>query len=466
MLEIKEIIRSQLLSNNKRAMGIIGPAGVGKSDLIKELASELNRPIIELRAGYKTPGDLIGVPYAETNVVIDGEIYSVDHKEVENIINEYKLSVLNAAYFYYILTEEEKSIFLNNSASIKNIIKSEQLSIQDAIKYYNYINDNSVSDKEKIKILQQAKKYVVELKRNKTKEEVEKLTAFLKPKWLLQLQNTPNGIFLLEEISNASQEVQGALYEVLLDWAINNVKIPKTVNIIFTGNRSEDAIGIASDLQSTFYTRGTLLKIEKSDVNFEDWKVWAFNKKIHPAIVSYLDVNNNSLLHDPIENSSYCTPRTWAILSNNLYDNEHLYKPDTMKIWERVVRRLILTNIPEEGNFATHYIDGMKLEKPIEYIKKPNKYFRNHEMFMQITYNLAYFLTSTEVFHEEIVSFFDVLANREGLMELPTLISITNSINNEWVKRLQSINLDLGLSLGKIITSKIDEMKKMKNGNF
>lgn len=459
MFEIKEIIRSQLLSKNKKAMGIIGPAGVGKSDLIKELALELDRPIIELRAGYKTPGDLIGVPYAETNVVINGEIYSVDNKEIENIIEEYKLSVLNAAYFHYILTTEEKSTFLKQFHIIKDIIKNEQLSIQDAIKYYNYTKKEEV-------IKEQAQKYLSELKQKQVNYEVEKLTAFLKPKWLLQLQHTPNGIFLLEEISNASQEVQGALYEVLLDWAINNIQIPKTVNIIFTGNRSEDAIGIASDLQSTFYTRGTLLKIEKSDVNFEDWKVWAFNKKIHPAIVSYLDVNNNSLLHDPIENSSYCTPRTWAILSNNLYDNEHLYKPETMEIWERVVRRLILTNIPEESNFATHYIDGMKLEKPLEYIKHPNKYYRNHEMFMQITYNLAYFLTSTEVFHKEIIEFFEVLSNREGLMELPTLISITNSINNEWVKRFQNINLDMGLELGKIISYKIDEMKKMKNGNF
>ena len=92
MKEIKEIIRSQLLSTNKRAMGIIGPAGVGKSDIIKELASELNRPIIELRAGYKTPGDLIGVPYAETDVIINGVIYKLDDS-LKQLMKDLNLSV-------------------------------------------------------------------------------------------------------------------------------------------------------------------------------------------------------------------------------------------------------------------------------------------------------------------------------------------------------------------------------------
>ena len=451
MKEIKEIIRSQLLSTNKRAMGIIGPAGVGKSDIIKELASELNRPIIELRAGYKTPGDLIGVPYAETDVIINGVIYKLDDS-LKQLMKDLNLSAINTVYYSKILDSNEKAYFHENKEYVLELIALHNINIKLAIQLAGVDKIEFSSALEKVKSIA-------------VKEEVENITAFLKPEWLLELQHTPNGIFLLEEISNASQEVQGALYEVLLDWAINNVQIPRTINILFTGNRSEDAIGIASDLQSTFYTRGTLLNIQNSDVNVEDWKEWAIKHSIHPAIISYLDVNNMALLHTPIENSSYCTPRTWAILSNNLYDNEHLYKINS-ELWQKIVNRLILTNIPEEQGFSYYYLEGMKLEKPEEYIKNPSKYFRAHDMFMQITYNLAYHITTLKSVSKDYVNFFNELSNRDGLLEFPVLLTILNTIDKVWYKNLQELDIDIGLDVGRIVTSKLDEIKNMKKANF
>lgn len=373
MKEIKAIIKGNLLSNKKKALGLIGPAGVGKSDIIKELAEELNRPIVELRASYKTPGDLIGVPFAENVIAENGEI-------------------------------------------------------------------------------------------------IDQVTAFLKPKWLRQLQESPNAIFVLEEISNASTDVQGALYEVLLDWAINNVQIPKTVNILFTGNRSEDAIGIAIDLQSTIYTRATIIQLSNEDINFDDWKEWALKNEIHPSILSYIDINRQSLLHPMRENSSYCTPRTWAILSQDLKDNEYLLKTGIEEdkiMWEKVVNRIILSVIPEENQFSYYYLDGMKLEKPEVYIKNPNKYNRDEEMFMQISYNLAYYISKNpnKVSNEWIV-FFQNLADREGLRELPILISILNSIDLKWNKKIQEVNLDLGFKIGDLILDKIKLIKEIQNGSF
>lgn len=369
MKEIKEIIRGNLLSTKKKAMGIIGPAGVGKSDIIKELALELDRPIKELRAGYKTPGDLLGVPYKE-------EIF----------------------------------------------------------------DDNGLI--------------------------VDKVTAFLKPKWVKELQDNPNTIFVLEEISNATPEVQGSLYEILLDWAVNEVKIPETVNILFTGNRAEDAIGIATDLQSTIYTRATILKITPNDVTFEDWKEWALKSNIHLAIISYLELNQRALLHEVIENSSYCTPRTWAILSQNLKDNEYLLKSNE-KLWKRIVTRLVLTAIPEENAFLYHYLDGLKLKPVEEYINNPALYTRDDDMFMQVTYNIAHYICNNpKKVNQKWIKFFDIISNREGLRELPVLISVLNSTNKDWIKNIQVNNIDLGTEIGEAITPHIEEMKKVKSGNF
>lgn len=459
MKEIKEIIRSQLLSTNKKAMGIIGPAGVGKSDIIKELAKELNRPIIELRAGYKTPGDLIGVPYAEEAIVIDGLIYKTD-EETKIVMNMLNLSTINAIYFKKILSEEEKQHFLDNKLRIENLMVKYSLNIKYAIMY-----DKEPLDTNILKVGKE--KFIA--------EEVEKITAFLKPEWLLQLQNTPNGIFLLEEISNASPEVQGALYEVLLDWAINNVKIPKTVNILFTGNRSEDAIGIASDLQSTFYTRGTLLTVEESDVKFESWKEWALLNKIHPAILSYLESTPSALLHKKQENQSYCTPRTWAILSQNLYDNEYLFNKKSedgkkdKELWNKIVKRLILTNIPEETNFASYYIEGMKIKKAIEYINNPDLYQRDDELFMHITYNIAYYVSEIveeKDVNEKLANFFKVLSTREGMREGPILVSLLNTIKKEWYSPLQLLNTEIGCEIGDYVMKITTKAKNTKEGKF
>lgn len=380
MQEIYEIIKSQLLSKNKKAMGIIGPAGVGKSDIIRSLAKELGRPIIEERAGYKTPGDLIGLPYAEK------------------------------------------------------------------IKFEDIVNGEKV-------------------------EKEHNVTAFLQTKWLLELQRNPNAIFVLEEMSNAGPEILGALYEILLDWRINNISIPDTVNILFTGNRSEDAIGIANDLPSTFYTRATVLHIDPlKDVKFENWKAWAIANGIHTSILSYLEANPSALLHDARESASYCTPRSWAILSQNLKDNEHLRETNP-KVWESVIKRIVLTNIPDETMFAEYYINGLKLKPASHYILNPREYQRSDQLFNQISYNISHFIHSQmkQSDMKNLVLFFENITKRDSVLELPILMSILNSYNTSdknWLHELKILDKDAHFNISNLIHLKMKDINSLKSGSF
>ena len=66
----------------------------------------------------------------------------------------------------------------------------------------------------------------------------------------------------------------------------------------------------------------------KSD--YEDWKIWALERKIHPLILRFLDDNPNMLKTDKFDTESniIVTPRSWEMLSNvlktlggNLKDN-------------------------------------------------------------------------------------------------------------------------------------------------
>jgi MoxR-like ATPase len=67
--EAKKAIRRAML--RKRPVFLWGPPGVGKSDLVNQLAGEVNGYMIDLRLALMEPTDLRGIPYynqAENNM--------------------------------------------------------------------------------------------------------------------------------------------------------------------------------------------------------------------------------------------------------------------------------------------------------------------------------------------------------------------------------------------------------------
>lgn len=65
-----------LSGNEKISFGLIGPAAMGKSEIVKGVAAKLNRKVIEIRPGNLYISDFIGLP-KETNKLLNGEKYSV-----------------------------------------------------------------------------------------------------------------------------------------------------------------------------------------------------------------------------------------------------------------------------------------------------------------------------------------------------------------------------------------------------
>lgn len=53
--------------NSKRPIFIWGPPGIGKSDIIKQLGSELNAHVIDVRLSLWEPTDIKGIPYFDSN---------------------------------------------------------------------------------------------------------------------------------------------------------------------------------------------------------------------------------------------------------------------------------------------------------------------------------------------------------------------------------------------------------------
>lgn len=63
--EAKTLIRNSILKNVHVSFLFIGTMGIGKSQMMQQVADELNYRLIDLRLAQQEPGDLIGVPRSD-----------------------------------------------------------------------------------------------------------------------------------------------------------------------------------------------------------------------------------------------------------------------------------------------------------------------------------------------------------------------------------------------------------------
>lgn len=85
MLETTSVTPSRLKMamrhslNRKRPLFVWGPPGIGKSDIVAEVAREQNRPLIDIRLPLMEPTDMRGIPY-----LADVKIYDKDGNLVKD----------------------------------------------------------------------------------------------------------------------------------------------------------------------------------------------------------------------------------------------------------------------------------------------------------------------------------------------------------------------------------------------
>lgn len=123
-------------------------------------------------------------------------------------------------------------------------------------------------------------------------------------------------ILLLDEISAAPQSVQAAAYQITLDRAIGEHRLPDNCIVIAAGNRVTDK-SVAYNMPRALANR--LLHIEiKGDA--DSWHDWAVSHNIHRYIASYIEFNPTALLRSDIAdiNLAYPTPRSWEMASGIL----------------------------------------------------------------------------------------------------------------------------------------------------
>lgn len=147
-------------------------------------------------------------------------------------------------------------------------------------------------------------------------DEKKEFQVWLKPKILdFNASEDVVNILFLDELSSAPTSIQTIAYQMTLDRAVGDFKLPDNVIVIAAGNKATDK-AVSYKMPSPLANRMMHLEIVE---DFESWKRWAIkNTDVHPLVLGYLSAAVDKLYKFDKDNVAFPTPRSWMFVSNLL----------------------------------------------------------------------------------------------------------------------------------------------------
>ena len=141
-------------------------------------------------------------------------------------------------------------------------------------------------------------------------------TRWAPPAFLPPEDSIYNHLINLEELPAAPPMVQAALYQLVLDRACGEYRLPDGAAMIACGNRISDR-GVSHRMPTPLASR--LVHIDLK-VDLDEWTAWAATNDLAPEVIFFIQMKPD-LLHqfDPTnEELAFPCPRTWEFVSNVL----------------------------------------------------------------------------------------------------------------------------------------------------
>lgn len=235
----------------QRPTFVWGPPGIGKSDIVAQIAAERGAELRDVRLNLMDPTDIKGFPVPDP---------AKGHMEW-----------LPADFLPHMMVEKE--VYVD----------------KDGVRLtYDPDRDNEFEY-----------------------ENGEAYKSKVKPK--MEMRTIPNdskGILFLDELNQAPPMVQAAAYQLLLTRQVGNYKLPKNWSILAAGNRETDRAN-AQRMPSALSLRLVHLDME---VHPDDWCEWALHnaEKVPVELLTFIRFRPD-LLHafDPSQRVSP-NPRSWV----------------------------------------------------------------------------------------------------------------------------------------------------------
>jgi len=137
--------------------------------------------------------------------------------------------------------------------------------------------------------------------------------VWAKPSFLPSVANS-KGILFLDEINTAPPAVQASAYQLILDRKVGEYELPPGWSIVAAGNRENDR-GVVYKMPAPLANRFVHFEME---VDFNDWKAWAYAANIESVIIAYLAYDKSMLFtfNAKSNEKSFATPRSWEYVDS------------------------------------------------------------------------------------------------------------------------------------------------------
>lgn len=138
------------------------------------------------------------------------------------------------------------------------------------------------------------------------------------------------GILFLDEINCVSETLAPSMLQFLQYKIFGKHKVPEGWIIVTAGNPPEYNKSVR-DFDVVTLDRMKILEVE---ADYSVWKEYAKNKELHPAIISFLDINKDYFysVETTVKGKNYITARGWEDLSEmiKLYEESNLSVKQTL----------------------------------------------------------------------------------------------------------------------------------------
>ena len=118
----------------------------------------------------------------------------------------------------------------------------------------------------------------------------------------------------LDELPQAPQLVQSALFQLVLDRCVGELKLHPGVRIIAAGNRTQDR-SATNRMPAALANRFVHIEVE---AHLESWVAWAAGAGVEPELIAFLQHRPDLLSAFNPEARENPTPRTWEFVDRLL----------------------------------------------------------------------------------------------------------------------------------------------------
>lgn len=134
-----------------------------------------------------------------------------------------------------------------------------------------------------------------------------------KSKWAIPdfLPKDGEGILFLDELNRAPSLVQNACFQLVLDRALGEYRLPDGWAVVSACNRESDGGGI-SRMSSALANRFVHINVE---ADHDEWTQWALQAGIEPLVIAFLRFKPENFNAFDKNEKAFPTPRSWEMVS-------------------------------------------------------------------------------------------------------------------------------------------------------